>query len=217
MDYRKINPDSIKQMYGEADLSKLPIFQGGFINFGYWNNRFIKSNTISSEEREASSKEMYRVVSDLAEILKKHSLLEIGCGLGYGSSFISNTYHPKLVIGLDVSPEQIARAKKFQALEIKAGKLRFTIGEAESMPFTDNSFDRIISVEAAQHFSSIESFSEEATRVLKPGGELVVTSFFPTNQEGVNVLNAIVPDYHIHGSQNTIEQGLCRNFMMRKG
>lgn len=204
VNYIQKNPKSIRQMYGDADLSKLPIFQGGFINFGYWPNSLLNNEKITVEQREACSKEMYKVIGDLAGILKEYSLLEVGCGLGYGSSFLSQHYGPKLVVGMDISPDQIMRAKKHQIAGIKDGKLRFTIGEAESMPFSENSLDCIVSVEAAQHFISMEAFSKEATRVLKPGGKLVMTSFFPTSQEGVSALNAIVPDYHIHGSQNTI-------------
>ncbi len=206
VDYTNKNPTSVSQMYGAADLSKLPIFQGGFINFGYWPNPLATDGEITLAQRVECSKEMYRVLANLAAIFQTCSILEIGCGLGYGSTFLSQEYHPKLVVGMDISPDQIARAKRHQITEVAQGKLRFAIGEAESMPFTDHSFDQIISVEAAQHFDSIPAFSKETIRILKPGGKLVMTSFFPTTQEGVRALNAIVPDYHIHGSQNTVEE-----------
>ena len=215
IDYIKKNPESIQQMYGKSDLSKLPIFQGGFINFGYWSNTVIDNKRITIDDRIASSKEMYRVMGNLTKIFKQDSLLEVGCGLGYGSTFLSQHYSPKLVFGLDISAEQIARAKKYQASEIASGKLRFTIGEAESMPFTDSCFDSIVSIECAQHFSSMRDFSKEACRILKPDGKLVMTSFFPTTQEGIDALTAIVPNYHIHGSRNTVSdvQDALLNYM----
>ena len=206
VDYINKNPKSISQMYGESDLSKLPIFKGGFINFGYWPNPFFENGKITDEQRIQCSREMYRLVGDLAGILEKHNILDIGAGLGQGTAFFSEHYKPKIIVGLDISPDQIARAKKIHMSSISSGKLRFTIGEAESMPFTEDSFDRVVSVEAAQHFVSMSAFSKEAYRVLKPGGKLVITSFFPKNKEGIEALNAIVPDYHIHGSQNTIEE-----------
>lgn len=205
VDYQARNPRSIRQMYGDADLSQLPIFQGGFINFGYWPSPLPDAKSITPSERTTSAQEMYRQVGDMCHILKKHNVLDVGSGLGYGSSFISQHYLPKIVVGVDISPDQVARAKKHQASGVKSGSLRFTIGEAESLPFPDDSFDCIVSVEAAQHFLSINDFSKEISRVLKPGGKCVVTSFFPTNAEGIDALNAIVPDYHIHGSQNTVE------------
>jgi ubiquinone/menaquinone biosynthesis C-methylase UbiE len=206
VDYTNKNPRNIRQMYGEADLSKLPIFQGGFINFGYWPASLLKEQKITEAQRVAASKEMYKVVGSLAGLLKSHNMLEIGCGLGYGASFISQQFKPKLVVGVDISPDQIARAKRCQIAGIEAGKLRFTIGEAESMPFIDGSFDAVISVEAAQHFDSMSLFAKETARILKPGGKLVMTSFFPKSKEGVDALNAIVPDYHVHGSQRTINE-----------
>ncbi len=206
VDYQRRNPRSIRQMYGNADLSKLPIFQGGFINFGYWPNKTLEQEDITVEQRIASSQEMYRVIGNLCGVLKDHNILDVGSGLGYGSAFISEQYAPKLVVGVDISPDQIARAKKHQVSGITSGRLRFTIGEAESMPFTDCSFDTIVSVEAAQHFSHMGDFAKEISRVVKPGGKLIVTSFFPTSQEGIEALNAIVPDYHVMGSQYTIDE-----------
>jgi hypothetical protein len=47
--YITTNPRSIKQMYGESDLSKLPIFRGGFINFGYWPNPLLNNEAITEE------------------------------------------------------------------------------------------------------------------------------------------------------------------------
>lgn len=206
VDYIEKNPCSISQMYSDSDLSKLPIFGGGLINFGYWPNSFLENEEITIEQRIACSKEIYKIIANLAGILHKHNLLEVGCGLGYGASLISQYYQPKLVVGVDISPDQIARAKKYQVIGVKEGKLRFTISEAESMPFPDNSFDRIISVEAAQHFDSMNSFSKEVARILKPNGKFVMTSFFPKNKEGVEAVNAIIPDYYIHGSQYTIDE-----------
>lgn len=206
VDYIKKNPQSTSQMYGEADLSKLPIFQGGFINFGYWPNSILDSKEITVEQRIACSKEMYRLVGDLVEVVKGHNVLDVGCGLAYGSSFLSQRYEPKLVVGLDASPDQMARAKKHQAAGLKSGRLRLSLGEAEYMPFVENSFDCVVSVEAAQHFLPMDAFLTEVPRVLKPGGKFVMTSFFPTTQEGIEALNAIVPNYHIHGSQNTIKE-----------
>src|SRR3990172_958768 len=114
VDYMKKNPDTISQMYGESDLSQLPIFQGGFINFGYLPNSFLNKGKVTTEERIVCSKEMYRVIANLGNILSEYSLLEVGCGLGYGSSLVSQEYKPKLVIGMDISPEQIAIAQKYQ-------------------------------------------------------------------------------------------------------
>jgi MPBQ/MSBQ methyltransferase len=219
VDYIEKNPATLSQMYGESDLSKLPIFQGGYINFGYWPHACSESEEVSVATRIRSSEAMYEVVGNLASINTNHTVLEVGCGCGQGSALISRQYQPKWVIGLDVSPEQVARAKEKHLLEIKENRLRFSLGEAGNMPFPDRVFDRLISVEAAQHFPCFADFSKEAFRVLKPEGIFVMTSFFPKTQEGVDVLNAIIPNYSIHGSQYTIteiQEELCKYFKQVK-
>jgi cyclopropane fatty-acyl-phospholipid synthase-like methyltransferase len=52
------------------------------------------------------------------------------------------------------------------------------------MPFGPESFDKIYSVEAAQHFTSIESFIRESYRTLLPKGKLCIATFFATNKAG---------------------------------
>ena len=48
-------------------------------------------------------------------------------------------------------------------------------GNAEQLPFPDRQFDLAVCNSAAQHFTSLGGFLNEAFRVLKPGGQLVLT------------------------------------------
>lgn len=88
-------------------------------------------------------------------IIKKHikankntKILDVGCGTGISSDFDCT------VIGIDPSIELLRQNKKI-----------WILGNAESMPFKDNSFDYVLSVTAIHNFNGIEKSMQEIKRV----------------------------------------------------
>lgn len=174
---------TMEKMYDEYDLSKWSLFSGGFINFGYWKS-LKKGQAISESDRTESEKNLYRHLARKLDISKKDKVLEVACGLGLGSSLILNEFSPSEIKAIDISRAQIERAKEINHKEIKnSKKLDFQIGNAEKIPFQSNAFEKVFSIEAAQHFSSIDAFVKESYRVLKPKGKFAVTTFFATSKE----------------------------------
>ncbi|MFJ2055674.1 class I SAM-dependent methyltransferase [Streptomyces sp. NPDC087908] len=170
---------AVRRTYGPADLSSVPVFAGGFINFGSWRSIDL-AGPLTVDDRVRSQEDLYRRVLDAAGPLTGRRILEVGCGLGVGCALALREYRPERVTGLDIHPEQLERARRTNA-ELLAGSapgLRFVRGAAERMPFGDGEFDRVHSVEAAQHFDDMAAFAREAARVLRPGGRVVVASFF---------------------------------------
>ena len=91
------------------------------------------------------------------EIIKKNikiipPLLDIGCGTG-----ISTNYFNVVSVGIDSSKEMIKESKE--------GNLIY--GKAEKLPFTDKSFNTIISVTAFHNFKNMEKALLEIKRVSK--------------------------------------------------
>ncbi|MFG2115080.1 class I SAM-dependent methyltransferase [Streptomyces sp. NPDC048718] len=172
----------VRETYGPVDLSREPIFAGGFINFGYWRAIDLE-RPVGEAERVRSQEDLYRHVLDTltAAGLPRHPrILDVGCGLGMGCAIALREYGPVAVTGLDIHPDQLERARRAQAglSPAERERLRFVQGAAEHMPVGDGGFDALISVEAAQHFPDLEAFAAETARVLRPGGRVAVTSFF---------------------------------------
>jgi SAM-dependent methyltransferase len=172
-------PESVRETYGGQDLSSGAGFAGGFINFGFWPGG-DPGRPLTTEDRVRSQQELYRRV--LAELrpLDGRRVLEVGCGLGLGCALTLAEHGPARVTGLDLHPDQLERAREANAETLAAhpDRLRFVQGAAGDIPFGDGEFDRLYSVEAAQHFRELASFAREAARVLAPGGRLAVTTFF---------------------------------------
>ncbi len=104
-------------------------------------------------------------------------VLEVGCGIGVLSSYLAEKYGWE-VTGIDLDPEQIARAKK----EHKEKKyLKFLEADATKLPFEDNEYDLILSSDALHHIvSDWDKVLNEISRVLRPNGFYVLNDLaFP--------------------------------------
>lgn len=92
----------------------------------------------------------------------KGRYLDVGCGTG-----LILRHLPEGSTGIDLNPRHLARAKAY----VPSASLM--IGDAEHIPFPDNSFDTIICTEVLEHLVHPEQALSEIFRVLLPGGRLI--------------------------------------------
>lgn len=193
------NP-TLLETYGPNDLAERPAFQGGYINFGYWEEILPKTGPITKEERIRASEALYDLVLDYLNVEDKDWVLEVGCGRGNGCVKVLRQNNPFFVAGIDVTPDQITRANKIHKdQKFPDIFLSFQVGSSESIPFSDEIFTKIYSIEAAQCFPSMLNFAEEAWRVLEKGGHLVISAPFATGESAFQILRKLIP---------TIDQGV---------
>lgn len=101
------------------------------------------------------------------------AVLEVGCGTGHWLSLLSPRVQS--LAGVDLSQEMLDRARP------KLPPCRLARGRAEDLPWADDSFDRIFCVNAFHHFTDKRRATEEACRVLRPGGGLLIIGMDPHN------------------------------------
>jgi demethylmenaquinone methyltransferase/2-methoxy-6-polyprenyl-1,4-benzoquinol methylase len=78
----------------------------------------------------------------------------------------------------DISPEMVAVGRKrLAAMPDLAGRVAFSIGNAESLPFPDKSFDAYTIAFGIRNVTRIDLALAEAFRVLKPGGRFLCLEF----------------------------------------
>jgi SAM-dependent methyltransferase len=96
-------------------------------------------------------------------------VIELGCGTGYVSAWLARrAAHP---VGIDNSDAQLATAKRFQ----REFALEFPLlhGNAEEVPYPDQSFDLAISEYGASIWCDPYRWIPEAARLLRPEGKLI--------------------------------------------
>ena len=95
-------------------------------------------------------------------------VLDIGTGLGIQAITFAELGHQ--VTALDLSEEMLARAKKGAAS--RGLSIDFHQGDAENLPFPDNSFDVVVNMHLLWTLTDHEKFFQECRRVLVPGGRI---------------------------------------------
>jgi MPBQ/MSBQ methyltransferase len=96
--------------------------------------------------------------------------LDVGAGTGFTTEGIVQRIAPANVTMLDQSPHQLARARAKPELAACA-KVQ---GDAENLPFPDDTFDRVISAGSIEYWPDPQAGIGELYRVTKPGGWVTV-------------------------------------------
>lgn len=99
-------------------------------------------------------------------------LLDVGCGGGQLLGWLAQEFPQVHFTGVDLSAEQIGRARKRLARHASRTDLR--VGSALELPFGDGEFDAVVSVASIKHWPDPLQGMREIVRVLKPGGVFFV-------------------------------------------
>jgi len=96
-------------------------------------------------------------------------LLDAGCGSGYGLALLKERFAPVRLLGIDLMPEQIERAR---ARGVRGAELR--VGDITSIEEPDGAFDGVFVFGILHHVPEWRAALRELARVLAPGGVLCV-------------------------------------------
>jgi ubiquinone/menaquinone biosynthesis C-methylase UbiE len=117
-----------------------------------------------------TGKDLQKLV-EIASLNGEEKLLDIATGGGH----TANAFAPfvKNVTALDLTPEMLLAAENF----IKRNghqNVDFLIGDAENLPFSDDTFDMVTCRIAPHHFPNVNRFIKEVYRVLKQNGQFLL-------------------------------------------
>jgi ubiquinone/menaquinone biosynthesis C-methylase UbiE len=144
------------------------------LNYGYFPSD-PKTEKLELDEADEPNRvhiQLYHHVASTVN-LKDLDVLEVSCGRGGGSYYIKHYLKPKTMVGVDFCKKGLAFCNEHYSAE----GLSFKAGDAESLPFEDNSFDVVINVESSHCYGSMDAFLMQVRRVLRQGGYLLFADF----------------------------------------
>ncbi len=160
---------NLRFKYGYRFLSRLLTRDDVlFLNYGYEEDPPMALPLAASDEPDRIPIQLYHRTATQVDLVGK-KVLEVSCGHGGGASYLMRTLHPASYTGLDLNTVGIEYCRKRHNLP----GLDFVQGNAESLPFPDQSFDAVINVEAAINYQSVRRFFAEVERVLRAGGHFL--------------------------------------------
>ena len=155
---------------------------------------------------------MHKVgVNFIKEYLKDgYAILDVGCGTGNLLLKLKELKKNFLLFGIDESGTMIRRAKR------KIPDASFFVSSAESLPFENNRFDFITTIDSFYYFKNKEKVISECYRTLKVGGYFFIFTMCIDNFWGkISVLTSkILPTEKYSKHLKYIE---IKNIMQKNG
>jgi 2-polyprenyl-3-methyl-5-hydroxy-6-metoxy-1,4-benzoquinol methylase len=105
-----------------------------------------------------------------AQLVAGRTVLDAGCGVGYGSAMLAGAGAGE-VVGLDLSATAIEAAR-----DAAPANASFVVGDVHALPFDAGQFELVVCFEVIEHVESQDDVIAELARVLAPGGVLAISS-----------------------------------------
>jgi tocopherol O-methyltransferase len=138
-------------------------------------------------------------------LCESYRILDVGCGIGGSTLYLTQKFSSigdknlksdsgadrdfsrspaqnktgasVTATGITLSPVQANRATERAKIADAQSNVNFLVADALNMPFPDESFDLVWSLESGEHMPDKIKFLQECCRVLKPGGTLILATW----------------------------------------
>lgn len=139
------------------------------IHLGFWDG--------STRNHREAALNANRLLASKVGIGPGERVLDAGCGAGSSAVWLTRELGAR-VVGVNLSPSQIYRARRLAHAQGVSDRVSFERQDFTATTFPDESFDVVWAQESVCHVEDKEPFLLEASRLLKPGGRIVVADRF---------------------------------------
>lgn len=130
--------------------------------------------TLEDRARAPTYRAMFRTLIDLMAPQPGQSILDVGCGAGSLDRLLAERLGTaNAITAIDTNPFLLCEAEALARADGVDSLIRFAPGNAEALPFSDESFDCIFSVTVLEECDADRALAE-MVRVAKPGGRIGV-------------------------------------------
>lgn len=145
-----------------------------------WAERWVVNNPLRMVIQEVE----IGLLKKMGVVKEDASVLEFGCGRGAGARLILRTFRPSSIHAMDLDVKMVEQARTYLS-EKELKRIRLHVGDVQSIPFNDASFDLVFSFGILHHVIDWRSSLTEIARVLKKGGFYVFEELYPSLYQNV--------------------------------
>ena len=159
---RDLSSSAVAEHYDELDQFYRDVW-GYHVHHGLW----LRGN----ESHHEATLQLVRHVAEAGHITRGRRVCDIGCGYGATARMLAADF------GADVTGVTVSAAQFRYAESNPAPGVTIVLGDWLNNPLEDSSFDAAIAIESTEHMADLAGFFRQASRVLRPGGRLVVCAW----------------------------------------
>lgn len=159
------------------DLNKSMLMSLGFWNRGAKNLRQALSN-------------QNQQMAEIAQIKKTDKILDAGCGVGGSSVFLAKNYSCQMT-AITIVSNQVSKVLKNAQNHNVSNLINCQQMDYCKTSFPDESFDAVWGIESICYAKSKKNFIEEAYRILKPGGRIIISEIIAEKEKSNMTPNEI--------------------------
>ena len=163
--------DQVIRYYEETDWDHRYVWHKGMYqaaHFGIYDDQ--------ARDHKAALMNTTRIMCELAQVVEGTQVMDAGCGWG-GTSLWLSKYVNARVTGVNITSYQVDECQqKARKLQVD-NRCKFLLSDYCDTPFEDASFDVVWSCESLCHAADKLRFYQEAYRVLRPGGRLIIADY----------------------------------------
>ena len=148
---------------------------GNMLNFGYWDKN--NCDPISAQENLCSH------FADLSQLSSAKKIIDVGSGLSGPAIYWKKKFNNISVNCVNINYSQLNLGKQSQIESINSSSI--------VLPFANNSVDRVLALESAQHFKPLSEFILESKRVLNDSGLLTLAIPVTLNSSSISDLGIL--------------------------
>lgn len=151
--------------------SALNLVKNRQLNYGYWDDQ--------TKTLQESFQRKNEVMAEFVGIQPTDHVLDAGCGVGGSAIFLAKKYGCS-VTGISINSLHISRAEQYAQAERLNPMPQFLVADFTNTPFQSETFDVIWAIESVCYAEEKKDFIQEAFRLLKRGGKLILQEGFVT-------------------------------------
>ena len=149
---------------------------GSMLNFGFWSSQH--TDPISAQNN------LSVIFGNLAELSTAKNVLDVGSGLSAPSKLWRDIFSDLHLYCVNINFNQLLFSGEQKNIE-------FINSTSTKLPFSNNSVDRVLALESAQHFKPLSDFISESKRILKKSGLLVMALPIITEKSSIGKLGLL--------------------------